>query len=446
MTASRTLVSAFVLSLLGSAAASALDFDIGGSLDDYSSFPVTVAPGSVIVAPDQRDRVGVWASLHPGPNVSIAGAASYDFTLQVPLLVNLDYLNVSWRMLPWLSATVGRFTFTDFTSLVLNHTLDGLMLEQDFAVGKVTEAVGYSGFILKPVSLILMSSTDSADQTNSSVYFAAPRLIEKLEVLFTVPLNINLSVILQQDLRPSSQLIQQGEQYQTVSGLEGGALTTEYLGLGVSGAIVSSLYYNAFVYGSMGSTLSFLPDTSSVTGFSYQYAPIYALMGGFGLKYYIEQILSSRIELQAVYSSGNANATSYLEGNTSSYSTMFIPISQEVIGVAFMPQLGNLVMLNLNYSLKPWGQSDSVWKNLQLVAKVLSYFRPTTGPISQPGLSSTSSALYLGTEPEIIANFRPYSDFGLVLSTGVFLPNGSAFSGSAASPTVGARIEFSMSF
>jgi len=445
MKAPRRLIIALVLTL-GVAAVASADFDIGGSVDDYSSFPVTVAPGSAIVAPDQRDKVGVWATMHPSQDVSIMGAASYDFTLQVPLLVNLDYLNVNWRMLPWMSATIGRFTFTDFTSLVLNHTLDGLMVEQDFSIGKVTEAIGYSGLILKPVSLILMSATDSADQTNSSVYLAASRLIEKVELMLTVPFTINVSAIAQQDLRPGSQIIQPGEQYQTVSGLSGGSLSTEYLGLGVSGSIIPSLYYDAFVYGGTGSTLSFLPDSSSVTGSSYQYAPILAIMGGVGLKYYVEQTLSSRFELQAIYSSGNATATSYLEGNTSSYSTMFIPISQQVIGVAFMPQLGNLIMLNLNYSLKPWGQSDTVWKNLQLMAKVLSYFRSTTGPISQPGLDPNSSALYLGTEPELIAAFRPYSDFGLVLSTGVFLPYGGAFTGSESNPTVGARLEFSMSF
>jgi hypothetical protein len=125
---------------------------------------------------------------------------------------------------------------------------------------------------------------------------------------------------------------------------------------------------------------------------------------------------------------------------------MFVPISQQVVGVAFMPQLGNLVMLNLNFSVKPLGQSDTVLKDLQLMARVLSYFRPTTGPISQPGLSSTSSALYLGTEPDIIANFRPLSDFGLALSAGVFFPEGGAFTGSAAQPTIGGRIEFSLSF
>lgn len=446
MTASRALAVMFALTIGGTAALSGLDFDVGGSIDNYSSLPVTVGPSSAIFAADQRDKAGVWAEMHPGPTVSITGEASYNFTLQVPYLFNLDYLNVQWRALPWLNATLGRFTFADFTGYVLNHTLDGAMFEQDFSVGKVTEAVGYSGLILKPVSLILMSSSDNADQSNTSVYLAAPRLIEKVEVLFTVPVNINVSLLLQQDLRPSSQFVPVGEQYQTVTGFSGGSLNTEYLGLGVSGAFVSSLYYNAFLYGSTGSTLSYLPDGTSVTGFSYQYAPIYALLGGFGLKYYMEQTLSSRLEFQAVYSSGNGNGTSYLEGNTSSYSTMFVPISQQIIGVAFMPQLGNLVMLNLSFSLKPLGKSDTVWKNLQLMARVLSYFRPTTGPISQPGLSSTSSALYLGTEPDIIANFRPYSDFGLVLSGGVFLPEGGAFTGSAAQPTIGGRIEFSLSF
>jgi hypothetical protein len=434
------------LALAGAISSSALDFDFGGSFDDYSSLPVTVGLGAPIFAPDQRDKVGVWADIHPSPAFSVAAEGSYNFTLQVLYLFNLDYLKVNWRVLPWLNATLGRFTFTDFTGYVLNHTLDGAMFEQDFSIGKVTEAVGYSGLLLKPVSSILMTRSDNADQTNGSVYFAAPRLIEKLEVLLTVPLNLNLSLILQQDLRASSQLIQPGEQYQTVTGLSGGALTTEYLGVGLSGAIVSSLYYDVFLYGNTGTTLSYVPDSVSVTGFSYQYETIYAFLGGFGLKYYVEQTYSSRLELQAIYSSGDSDSASYLEGNTSGFSTMFVPISQETIGVAFMPQLGNLVLLNLNYSLKPFAQTDSAWKNVQLIAKILSYFRPTTGAISQPGLSSSSSELYLGTEPEIVVNFRPYSDFGVVLSTGVFLPNGGAFTGSAAQPTIGGRIEFSASF
>lgn len=449
MKASRVLPFIFSLTILGSTALSGLDFDVGGSIDDYSSLPVTVAPGNAIFAPDQRNKVGVWADMHSGSTFSVAAEGSYNFTLQVPYLFNLDYLKVDWRVFPWLSTTLGRFVFSDFSGQVLNHTLDGALIVLDFPGVRISTGAGYSGLQLKPISLILMSRSDTADQSNSSVYLAAPRLIEKLEVLFPSlfsVVDVNLSVVLQQDLRASNQLIQPGEPYQTVTGLSGGALTTEYFGAGVSGAIVSSLYYNLFFYWNAGSALSYVADSTSVTGFSYQYEPVQAFLGGFGLRYYMEETLSSRVGLQAIFSSGDADNTAYYEGNTSGAATMFTPISQEVIGLAFTPQLGNLILIDLNYSFKPFAQSTSVWKNLQIIAKVLSFFRPTTGAISQPGLSATSTDLYLGVEPELIANFRPFSDFGVVVSTGVFVPNGGAFTGPATQPTIAGRIEFSMSF
>jgi len=445
------MISLFVLALalLGSSGLGASDFDIGGSIDNYSSLPVTVAPGSAIIALDQRNKVGVWADFNSGPDFSISGEGSYNLTLQVPYLFNLDYLKMQARLAPWLGVTLGRFTFTDFTSHVLNHTLDGAQFELDFPFARILTGVAYSGLQLKPVSLILMSRSDSADQTNSSVFLAAPRLVESVQVLFPgvfSRVDVNLSVVLQQDLRSSGGLIQAGQQNQVVSGLSGGSLTTEYFGLGLSGAAVSSLYYDAFFYWNAGSTLSYVPDSVSVTGFSYQYETIQAFIGGLGLKWYIEEALSSRLELRGIFSSGDADSTAYLEGNTSGASTTFVPISQEVIGVAFTPQFGNLVLFDLNYSFKPFSRSESLWKNLQIIVKALSFLRPTTGAISQPGLNAASSDLYLGTEPEIIFNFRPYSDLGLVLSTGVFIPNGGAFTGTSAQPTIAARLEFSMSF
>ena len=320
MTPSRLLAVVFAMGLLGSMTLSGLDFDFGGSIDDYSSFPVTIAPGNVIFAPDQRDKVAVWGDMHLGSAFSIAAEASYNFTLQVPFLINLDYLKIDWRVVPWLSTTLGRFTFMDFSGHVLNHTLDGAQFVFDLPVGRITTGIGFSGLQLKPVSLILMSRSDTADQSNSAVFFAAPRLIEKLEVLFPglfSRLDVNLSFIFQQDLRANDQLIQPGQQNQTVPGFSGGALTTEYFGLGLSGAIVSSLYYDGFFYWNAGSTLSYSPDSASVTGFSYQYSPIQAFVGGIGLRYYMEEALSSRVEIQGIFSSGDADSTSYLEGNSS---------------------------------------------------------------------------------------------------------------------------------
>jgi hypothetical protein len=271
---------------------------------------------------------------------------------------------------------------------------------------------------------------------------AAPRLVEKLEVLFPNLLprqDLTVSVILQQDFRSSGSLIQAGEQQQFVTDLSGGRLTSEYFGLGLSGAIVSAFYYDAFFYFSLGSTLSYVADSASPTGSSYQYEGIQAFLGGIGLRYYSEALLSSRVELSAIVSSGDADNTTFLEGNTSGASTLFVPISQETLGIAYQPQWGNLIQISADYSFKPV-------TNLQLMMKVQSYLRPTTGAIYTLNLDPSSSNLYLGTEIDGIANFRPFSDLGVAMSIGFFLPNGNAFIGQGALPVLAGRLEVSLSF
>jgi hypothetical protein len=287
-----------------------------------------------------------------------------------------------------------------------------------------------------------MSRSDVTDQSDDSVILAAPRLIEKLEVLFPNILprqDLTVSVLLQQDFRPSASLIPAGEQQQFPTELSGGRLTSEYFGAGFSGAIVSALYYDAFLYVSLGSTLSYVADSTSVTGSSYQYEAIQAFLGGIGLRYYNEALLSSRAELRAIISSGDADNTTYLEGNTAGASTIFVPISQETLGVAFQPQWGNLIQISADYSFKPV-------TTLQLMLKGQAYLRPTTGAISALGIDPASDALYLGTEVDGIANFRPFSDLGTAFTLGVFFPNGSAFTGQGALPVLAGRLEVSLSF
>jgi hypothetical protein len=80
------------------------------------------------------------------------------------------------------------------------------------------------------------------------------------------------------------------------------------------------------------------------------------------------------------------------------------------------------------------------------MAKAQSFLRPTTGGISTLGLDPASSDLYLGTEFDGIANFRPFSDLGLAFSLGFFLPNGGAFTGQASLPALAGRLEVSLSF
>ncbi len=449
MKAARIISVAIALTFAGVAGLSAFDFDFGGSLDNSSTLSVTLDPAGPLYALDQRDKAALWGDMHFGPTFALSAQGSYSFTLLVPYAFDIDYLKADWQVLPILKTTVGRFVFSDFTGHVLNHKLDGVMLTASFPFAVVSAGAGYSGFLLKPSSLILMTRTDSADQSDNGVFFAAPRLVEKVDILFPNILprqDLEVAAILQQDLRAQNTLIQAGEPQQFVPGLSGGSLSSQYWGIGLSGAIVSNLYYNASFFLNTGSTLSYVVDAASGTGFSWEYASILAFLGGIGLRYFNESLLSSRIELQAVFSSGDADNTTYKEGNTAGESNIFVPVSQDTLGIAFQPQWGNLVLIDANYSLKPFSRSPTVWQNLQLMLKVLNFLRPTTGAISQVGLNPTSTDLYLGTEGELIVNFRPLSDLGTALSLACFIPNPGAFTGSATHPVLAGRLEVSFSF
>jgi len=436
----RTLAIIAALTLTGAMGLSGLDFDFGGFVENSSTPSVSLDSANPVFAMDQKDRLALWAEMHFSSQLSLTAQGSYAFSLQLPYLFDVDSLKLDWQILPSLRATLGRFVFSDFTGHVLNHKLDGALITLDFPFMVLSAGAGFSGLLLKPSSLVLMSRSDTADQSNSGVFFAAPRIVEKIDALFPNLLprqDLTISVILQQDLRASGSLIQAGQSQQFVTGLFGGSLTSEYFGLGVSGAIISSLYYNAFFYFSLGSTLSYVTDSSANS--SYQYEAIQAFLGGVGLRYYNEALLSSRAELRAIISSGDTDNRSYVEGNTAGTSTIFVPISQETLGLAFQPQLGNLIIIDASYSLKPVTQ-------LQLMAKVQSLLRPTAGAISALGIDPASDALYLGTEIDAIANFRPFSDLGLAFSLGFFLPNGSAFTGQASLPVLAGRLEVSLSF
>ncbi len=72
------------------------------------------------------------------------------------------------------------------------------------------------------------------------------------------------------------------------------------------------------------------------------------------------------------------------------------------------------------------------------------FIRPGGGAFSE-GLAAAAGAAYLGAEIDAILNFRPFSDLGLSLSVGGFLP-GPEFTGAAAQPRFKGRIETSVSF
>ena len=436
-----------LLGLALSASLGAADWDWGVSLDNYSNLVGTVGSTGALQEVQQKDKLGLWAQVGFSPAVTLSAEASYLFSYDttaeptlLPYLINLDYLIAEWTIRPGLKGSAGRFPVADFTRLVLDHTLDGLQVRWDLPFMSFTGSAATSAALLKPVSRIILSGPDGADLLNNGVYLAPPRLIQSLVALFPQVFarqDLSVSLLAQEDLRPSSQLIPIGYENPTFPGRAGGWLHSFLAGAGLNGLLAPFLYYEAFLYFETGSTLSYVADTTSLTGNSWQYRPIVAFLGGIAARYYAERFLDSFVEVRGLFASGDADNKTFLEGNTAGASTLFVPISRQDTGLAFDPQLGNLLLLEASYSIRPA-------ESLQAVLKAQAFLRPTTGAISETGLDPASTARYLGTQLEAIVNLRPWSDLGLAFSFGAFLPNAAAFLDSA--PRLAGRVELAASF
>jgi hypothetical protein len=370
-------------------------------------------------------------------NVQVDGA--YNSAPVLPyntelLYANVDLLNLHGNyslqngVLRQIQFTIGRLLLSDFTTRVLSHEADGLSLDFEFSGFSLIAAGGYTGLVTKGASTIELSKSDLNDYANTGVYFASPRLIELVQAtLLALPgQRLAVSAILQQDLRgtpldladgSAESLVSEGSTTEVPS--EGGRVETQYFGLGMSGNIVGNLYYDVFSYLETGQILSY-------QGGSYQSIFFYAALAGGGVRVFLPGALSSVLAARVLYASGDPNAASVAEGQSQGYS-VFTPMSRPTLDNVFSPQLSNVVVLEASYSLKPLSQLGSgLPSKLQTGLQADGYFRPTTGPISEPGLAPGSSSPYLGSEMDLTINFSPLSDLGSSLWGGIFLP-GTAF-------------------
>ena len=341
------------------------------------------------------------------------------------LYANADLLNLhgSYQLdgaLRQFQFTVGRLVLSDFTTRVLSHEADGVLLDFEFSGISLNVASGYTGLVTKGASTIELSKSDLNDYTNTGVNFASPRLIELVQATFlTLPgQRLAISAIAQQDLRGTFLDLADGSAESLVSEgsttdepAEGGQVNTQYVGLGMSGNIIGNLYYDVFSYLESGQMLSYLSG-------SYQNILFFAALAGGGVRIFVPSALSSVVGARVLYASGDPNAQTVAEGQTQGFS-VFTPVSRPTLDNVFSPQLSNIVVAEASYSLKPLSK-------LQTGLQVDAYFRPTTGAISEPGLAQGSTSSYLGTEMDLSVNYSPLSDVGTSLWGGIFVP-GTAF-------------------
>ncbi len=188
-------------------------------------------------------------------------------------------------------------------------------------------------------SNIIKSKGDYLDSESDDQLLAPSRLVGTVGITFPELLlgqTLNLAFLYQFDLRQSQDLVSEGAT--SLSTEEGGRVTTQYSGIGLSGTIVPSLYYDSFFYLGTGRMLSYV-------GGSYKYEMMLSYLFGAGIRLYLQEALYSKIELRFLFASGDEDYTSdFYEGNTSGTAGTFVPISSPTLALVFSPDLGNVFL------------------------------------------------------------------------------------------------------
>ncbi len=391
-----------LLLILFVTAASLYSFDFGGNLDD-STIDYYSSGNSIF----HSDTLSGWFSADITDSFSFYVLGNIAYTTDNQFLFDLDMFKVEAKGSSRLGYTIGRFNISDFSGYVVNQKIDGAMIVLNYPGFIVKTEAGYTGLLFNRSSGIEMTLSDQADKSGL-LDLESSRIIAGAEAVFPELLDkydIKAGLWTQFDLRSDGNL---------VSG--GGKLNTQYLGVSIGGPILSNLYFDSFAYLGTGK-MDYAVDTRDYTVLSF--------LGSAGLRYYIEDFHFSKLTFRFLYSSGDSDYKgSFLEGNTADNSSMFTAVSSKPSGLVFSPSMGNIMFSRLSYSIKPLSDlENSVLSNIQMELTDLTYFRSTAGAISESGINGSSDSLYLGTEIDGTVNFRPYSDLGVSVSTGVFIPN-----------------------
>jgi len=398
-------------------------FSFGERLDGWWKIPLgtkgSIFEGSAHAALDMNVNDDSNPSVESGLDLAAAGDID---------LLRLAFVFPDTAGAELMKLETGRLRLRDPSGLVVSHPADGALLGFDYSRMKFSLQGGFTGLILRNSNDISVSLYDRIASADDSRLFGGSRLLmlARLDIPEFKGQSVSLSFLAQQDLNPEEDLV---EEWSTEPVYDmGGKVDTQYTSLLVSGPVVQNLFYDAwFTFGS-GRTLAYLDDSGSASLYSYQYVPILSFMTGFSVDYYRPELYSAAFNFRFLYASGDADASSSVEGTATDNSTRFVPLSGSNFGVVFSPALSNLVVAELGGSVKPLAGY-----RIQTGAKLFAFFRPTDGAMGgASGLDPAADSAWLGMEADLYGNYRITSDLGLSLNTGVFFP-GKSPSGAFAS-------------
>ncbi|MFP4613735.1 MAG: hypothetical protein ACLFM5_10110 [Spirochaetaceae bacterium] len=438
------IMTLFVPALVAAAPVAALDF--GGTLGNTTELTVPFDDDFEL---GQGNRTSLYLRHFFGEQLELVARGRYEYRMDTVFGDDTD-TEVDWwqgdldalyarARLPVAGENgalaelqAGRFRLREFSGDLLAEPADGLRAVFRTSGGDLTLAGGYTGFLMKESSSLLLSGPDLGDDADDDTYFAPPRALALFELSLPEIIgrqNVNVAFVGQGDLRDEDNL-----------DAEEGLVHNAYLGAGVNGPLVSTLFYDVYGYFGGGS------QYTDVGGFTVD-KPISSFLVGANLQYFMPEAARSMVSLGYLYSSGDKDRGEFFENTTGETSTMFVGLTPPAFGAVFSPRLGNLMVADASYSLKPFADGGPpALEQFQAELSVLNFFRPTTGVISEVGADTSSDALYLGSEADLALNFRPFSDLGFSLVNGVFIANDEAFLDDTTGNEYVARLEATFSF
>ncbi|MFW6250547.1 MAG: hypothetical protein ACOC47_05520 [Alkalispirochaetaceae bacterium] len=429
-------------------------FEWGGSVTNTSQYE-TQEDSSEEDEFFQSNTLAFFLETPLGESSEFAADAAYTYSTDRAFLLDLRQAHLTRQVQPESGPTlfatrVGRFRSSDPTGEVLSHTMDGLRLTITYPELDLELTAGYTGLLLQPTARVSLSRLDQ-EEDEADELLAPSRLIGQIRArmpdLF-LGQSLEVALLFQEDLRdPNSEdLIEPGAD--TADPTRGGLVDTQYALLAVNGPILGNLFYNLYGVANTGRTLSFVEDESSATGQLYEYKPFLAGLFGLRFDYFMPEILSSRASLFGRLGTGDEDYGSYTEGNSEGTANLFTPITPRATGEVLGIEAGNSAHIGVSYSMRPFTDSAGDWlKRLQGEVTAYSYFRTIGEGVTSVGaIDSATEEPYLGSEINLAVRARPYSDFGIGVTTGVLFANEAALVDDARETDFLVRLDASLSF
>lgn len=320
---------------------------------------------------------------------------------------------------------IGRMYMDDPSRQIYAGNYDGLRFSTQFAFGSIDAGIGTTMLLGKRENSILLSLADLKTAADNLDTLASARIFGSLSGTVNLGSGHVLKpfVAFQED---ANEL----KGYNTVtpgttaySGEDGAALDSQYVGLSFGGSIGPRITHESSLIIEFGRTLSWLADATSGTGASYQWTPVYAGLGMTTWNFSLEELLDSTLSTSLFVGTGDSDAGSYYEGNTSGDFNQFFSLVPYQYSQILTAASGNMAAWNVAWTIRPW-KNDPAYM-LQTLSGTLSMatlFRSSTGALPLEGLASGSANLYLGQEFGLAATWRPANDLRLNLGVGAFIP------------------------